>query len=233
MDYTEQHMPTLTPPCLAEDIFFSSLKTSSEEARTNTARRVSGYLEDPDVQLMLRVQSGCARSFAELQQRYTPRIFGYFCRLLRDRAEAEDLTQDVFLRLYRSRIRYQPRARFATWIFHITQNVARNALRSRRRHPCVHLDPEEPASRHLMEDLLIDRATTPSHPVERDELAGVVRAAVAELAGRQRTALELHQFHDRTYAEVAAELEMTPKAAKSLLYRARNQLRETLQPFMS
>ena len=64
--------------------------------------------------------------------------------------------------------------------------------------------------------------------MERSELAGVVRAAVSELAGRQRAAVELHQFHDHTYAEVAAELDMTPKAAKSLLYRARNQLRSAL-----
>ena len=67
----------------------------------------------------------------------------------------------------------------------------------------------------------------------RDELAGVVREAVAQLNGRTRAAVELHQFEERSYAEVAAELDMTPKAAKSLLYRARNQLREVLQPFVS
>src|SRR5438093_1343392 len=83
----------------------------------------------------------------------------------------------------------------------------------------------------LLELLLSDRAEAPSGPLERDELAGVVRAAVAELADRQRTALELHQFHDRTYAQVAAELDMTPKAAKSLLYRARNHLRVALRAF--
>src|SRR5437588_359695 len=78
-----------------------------------------------------------------------------------------------------------------------------------------------------------DGGEAPSRPLERDEVAGVVRAAVAGLAGRQRLALELHQFQDRTYAEVAAELDMTPKAAKSLLYRARNQLRVSLAPFMT
>jgi RNA polymerase sigma-70 factor (ECF subfamily) len=195
--------------------------------------RQPAWHDDPDVHLMQRVQRGDQEAFARLQERYTPRIFGYFCKQMRDRVEAEDLTQEVFMRLYRSRGRYQPRARFATWIFHITQNVARNALRTRRRRPCVHLDPESPANRGLMELLLCDRADAPSRPLERSELAGVVRAAVAELACRQRTALELHQFHDRTYAEVAAELEMTPKAAKSLLYRARNQLREVLTPFVS
>jgi RNA polymerase sigma-70 factor (ECF subfamily) len=83
-----------------------------------------------------------------------------------------------------------------------------------------------------MEVLQPDTGEGPSSPLEREEVADVVRAAVSVLGERQRTALELHQFHDRTYAEVAAELDMTPKAAKSLLYRARNQLRVALTPFM-
>ncbi len=209
------------------------LSPSGSPAGKGRPARSNRWRDDPDVRIMLQVKRGNSEAFARLQERYTPRVFGYFCRLLRDRAEAEDLTQEVFLRLYRSRGRYEPRARFATWVFHITQNVARNALRSRRRHPCVRLDPEGGAARALLEERLVDRGGAPCAPLERDELAGVVRAAVAELASRQRTALELHQFHDRTYAEVAAELDMTPKAAKSLLYRARNQLRVVLQPFMS
>jgi RNA polymerase sigma-70 factor (ECF subfamily) len=196
-------------------------------------KRRTRRAEDPEVGLMLRVRGGDDEAFAELQRRYAGRVFGYFLRQLKDRADAEDLTQEVFLRLYRSRSRYQPRARFATWVFHITQNVARNAIRSRRRRPCVRLDPATASDCNPLEVLLPDRGEAPSRPLERTELAGVVRAAVAELAGRQRTALELHQFHDRTYAEVAAELDMTPKAAKSLLYRARNQLRVVLSPFMA
>src|SRR5947209_5937545 len=134
---------------------------------TATSRRgaQSGWADDPDVGLMLQVQRGSTEAFAHLQQRYTPRVFGYFCRLLRDRSEAEDLTQEVFLRLYRSRDRYQPRARFATWVFHITQNVARNALRSRRRHPCVRLNPISPAERNLLEGVLSDQADSPSRPL--------------------------------------------------------------------
>jgi len=230
-------MPVLTPIANSAVATPRRERTSSAlPANSSSPKPCAGrapvWQDDPEVQLMQRVQDDDQEAFAELQERYAPRIFGYFCRQLRDRSEAEDLTQEVFLRLYRSRERYQPRARFTTWIFHIAQNVARNALRSRRRRPCVHLDPAAPASREML-DVLSDQADPPSRPMERDELAGVVRAAVAELAGRQRTALELHQFQDRTYAEVAAELDMTPKAAKSLLYRARNQLREVLQPFMT
>jgi RNA polymerase sigma-70 factor (ECF subfamily) len=184
---------------------------------------MADWTEDPDVQLMHRVKGGDGDAFATLQARYAPRVYGYFRKQLRDRGEAEDLTQEVFLRLYRSRLRYRPRAGFATWVFHITRNVARNAIRSRRRRPLVRLDAETTASCGLLE-------AAPSRPLERDELAGQVRAAVAGLAGRQRIAVELHQFHDRTYAQVAKDLSMTPKAAKSLLYRARNQLREALMP---
>jgi RNA polymerase sigma-70 factor (ECF subfamily) len=191
------------------------------------------YLDDPEVMLMLRVQDGDDAAFAELVQRYRARVFGSFIKRLGDRQEAEDLTQEVFLRLYRSRHTYQPRARFATWLFHVSQNVARNALRSRRRRPALRLEAlTSPADPRAAEALLTDRGEGPSRPMERSELAVVVRAAVSALAGRQRAAVELHQFHDHTYAEVAAELDMTPKAAKSLLYRARNELREALGPFM-
>src|SRR5271166_5430172 len=101
------------------------------------AGTVAAWRRDPEVRLMLRVRDGDAAAFAELERIYRTRVLGWFCRRLGDRAEAEDLTQEVFLRLYRARGSYQPRARFATWVFHITQNVARNALRSRRRRPVV------------------------------------------------------------------------------------------------
>ena len=139
----------------------------------------------------------------------------------------------MFLRLYRSRQTYRPRARFSTWVFHITQNVApqRDAL--------APPPPLRPAGlRGAVGPAACWRGCSSTAAgrrrgrLERDELAGVVRAAVAGLAERQRAAVELHQFDERTYAEVAAELDMTPKAAKSLLYRARSQLREVLQPLV-
>jgi RNA polymerase sigma-70 factor (ECF subfamily) len=201
--------------------------TVAGNGRRPTGRRRKA--EDPEVGLMLRVRGGDGAAFDELVRRYRLRVFGRFCRWLGDRAEAEDLTQDVFLRVYRYRDRYQPRAKFATWLFHITRNVARNALRSRRRRPCLRLETlAGPGDAFGAEWLLPDRGEPPSRPLERAELAGQVRSAVSGLAERQRTAVELHQFHERTYTEVAAALDMSPKAAKSLLYRARNQLRVTL-----
>jgi RNA polymerase sigma-70 factor (ECF subfamily) len=195
---------------------------------------IASWREDPDVERMLRVQRDDAVAFAELVDRYRVRIFGHFLRRLDDRQEAEDLTQEVFLRLYRHRKRYQPRARFATWVFHITHNLACNAIRSRHNRRQIRLDPDlgseengSPATMHRQ------RAPSPSRALEQAELSGVVRTAVSGLAQRQRTAVELHQFHNRTYAEVAAELDMSAKAAKSLLYRARGQLRLSLAGFMA
>jgi RNA polymerase sigma-70 factor (ECF subfamily) len=208
-------MTMLSPPRLAK--------------HPRSGPRVPRWLEDPEVRLMLRARDGDDDAFAELVRAYSRRVLGYFCRHIGDRCDAEDLAQEVFLRLYRSRRRYEPRARFGTWVFRIMQNVARNALRYRRRHPVVRLTP---SSEGGGESFLFDPSEGPSRPLERAEVAAVVRAAVAGLAGRQRAAMELHQFRDHTYAEVAAELDLTPKAAKSLLYRARNQLREGLRGFV-
>lgn len=194
-------------------------------------RRVPRWIDDPEVRLMLRARDGDDDAFGELVRAYSRRVVGYCCRRLGDSAEAEDLAQEVFLRLYRARARYQPKARFGTWIFHIAQTVVRNAERYHRRHPVVRLDPADRCASGP-ETLLADSREGPTRPLERAEVAAVVRAAVAELAGRQRVAVELHQFHDHTYTEVAAELDLTPKAAKSLLYRARNQLRNGLRSFV-
>ena len=185
------------------------------------------FLTDPEVALMLRVKRDEPGAFAELVARHGPRIFGRFFRSFRDRQEAEDLTQDVLLRVYRSRKRYEPSAKFGTWLFHITQNVARNAFRNRRRHvgPGFTLDRIEQRYNSQPKTEVV----LPSDDLERSELARAVRAAVCGLAGRQRTAMEMHQFQNRSYAEIAADLALTTKAIKSLLYRARLQLRGFLQ----
>jgi RNA polymerase sigma-70 factor (ECF subfamily) len=189
------------------------------------------WADDPDVRLMLRVQAGEEEAFRQLVDRYRSRIFGFFRQHLGDRQEAEDRTQEVLLRLFRSRHSYRPRASFSTWVFHITRNVARNAIRFRRRHPSVHFPPksEDDCAINVLRSGVAD---SPSRRLERAELAGLVRAAIADLGERQRAALVLHQFHDQTYAEVAEQLDMTPKAAKSLLYRTRNLLRARLMPLL-
>ena len=185
---------------------------------------------DPEVQLMLRVQRDEPGAFAALVAAYWSRVFGKFVRQVGDRQEAEDLAQDVFLRLYRSRKRYRPRAKLATWVFFIARNVGRNALRRRRRKKLTPVGLAFDGEDFAGLGILTDDAAAPAAPLERAELARLVRGAVAGLNGRQRRAVEL-QFDDQSYAEIATALAMSPKAAKSLLYRARNELRFALLPF--
>lgn len=185
---------------------------------------------DPEVQLMLRVQRDEPGAFAALVAAYWPRVFGKFVRQVGDRQEAEDLAQDVFLRLYRSRKRYRPRAKLATWVFFIARNVGRNALRRRRRKKLTPIGLAFDGENFPGLGPLADDAAAPATPLERAELARLVRGAVAGLNVRQRRAVEL-QFDDQSYAEIADALAMSPKAAKSLLYRARNELRFALLPF--
>jgi RNA polymerase sigma-70 factor (ECF subfamily) len=188
--------------------------------------------DDAEVGLMLRVQRGDAEAFAALLRRFGPRMLAYFRRRLGDRAEAEDLAQEVFLRLYRARRRYRPRAPLASWVFHIARNVARNAVRFRRRHPEART-AAGPEAAEALAAWLPDRGEAPSRRLEQAEAAAALHRAVATLGRRQRRAVELHQLEDRSYAEVAAELDLGPRAVKSLLYRARNRLRVLLAPFMS
>ena len=181
---------------------------------------------DPDVALMLRVQRDEAGAFEDLMNVYRPRLFGRFYRQFRNRQEAEDLVQDVFLRLFRYRVSYRPHAKFASWLFHIARNVARNAIRTRRRRPVTPMALIETSIRSRGRETEI-----PSRQIEQAEVVGKVRSAMAELRGPKRTAVEL-QCLAHSYSEIAEALEVTEKAAKSLLYRARNELRESLLPFI-
>jgi RNA polymerase sigma-70 factor (ECF subfamily) len=200
---------------------------------TAAARSTLADASDPDIVIMMRVKRDDVDAFSLLVDRYRPAVFGRFFRQFGDRQEAEDLAQEVFLRLFRSRRAYQPRAKFATWVFHVAANVGRNAVRRRRRKPWTAIgqlsgEADEAFAQHY----LPDHGEEPSRPLERAELAEGVRRAVAGLPARPRAALEL-QFEDRSYREIATRLAMTPKAAKSLLYRARLQLRESLAPLAS
>jgi RNA polymerase sigma-70 factor (ECF subfamily) len=204
------------------------MPVTSATTRPQRRRGIKSARQDPEVQLMLAVQRGEAGAFDRLASLYWLRVFNRFFQRLGDRQGSEDLTQDVFMRLFRYRDRYRPRARFATWLYHITQNVLRNALRSRRRHACVKLSVFGESERDSVPEALVSLGDSPSRPLERAETAILVRRAVSDLMERQRLALVLHQFHDQSYNEIAARMDMSPKAAKSLLYRARTQLRDQL-----
>lgn len=185
---------------------------------------------DSDVALMLRVQRDEPGAFAELVGAFQSRIFARLCQCLSDRHLAEDLTQDVFLRIFRNRKRYEPRARFTTWLFHIVQNVARNSLRSKKRHAWLRYGVLEQTETHHPERFCVHDDGV---RLERQEDARKIRTGLDALLDRQRLALELQHFHGHSYPEIGRVLSLSTKAAKSLLYRARLELREKLAELIS
>jgi RNA polymerase sigma-70 factor (ECF subfamily) len=146
---------------------------------------------------------------------------------------AEDLTQEVFLRVYRARDRYVPGAKFSTWLFTIAGNVASNALRTKARRREVHLAPAAGESApHALEGLaLAASGLMPTRQLDKAELCAAVQQAIGTLNERQRMAVLLAKFEHFSYADIAQVMDMSPQAIKSLLSRARCNLREALQPY--
>jgi RNA polymerase sigma-70 factor, ECF subfamily len=191
-------------------------------------------LRDPDIRLMLGVRADDADAFAELVDRYQHRIVGVMHHLLGSAEEAEDLAQEVFFRIYRSRKKYHPSAKFSTWLFTIANNLALNVLRSRQRKPTVPLEVQEsgPLGARPEEQLAVDAQFTPARGLRQKELTTVIRRALEQLNERQRVAVVLNKFEEMNYAEIAAVMGLSTKAVKSLLSRARGKLREVLQPYV-
>ncbi len=193
---------------------------------------------DPDVRLMLRVRDDDMGAYEELVRRYQPRLVRLMSTIGPRHDIAEDLVQETFMRVYRARKRYEPGAKFSTWLFTIAGNVARNAARSLgRRHEVSEIDAprsdDAPSGPQLLAATALEASgLMPARLAEGVERAEIVRAAVAALSERQRMALMLSRFENMSYAEIAETMELTTKAVKSLLSRARVNLREILQPYI-
>lgn len=188
---------------------------------------------DPDAQLMLQAAEDDWEAFARLVHRYRARVVTELVRWVGREHIAEELAQEVFLRVYMARKRYSPRAKFSTWLFTIVRNLGLNerrkiALRGELSGECW---PECP----FREGVLVRRATRleegPEQVAQVGELQGLVRGAVAKLSKRQRQAVVLATFRSMNHHEVAAAMQVSPEAIKSLLARARGRLRHLLQPY--
>ena len=192
-------------------------------------------VRDPDVRLMLRVRDqDDPAAFAEIVERFQHRIVAVMHHLVGTKEESEDLAQEVFLRVYRTRKKYTPKAKFSTWVFTIANNLAINALRDRKRRPHIQLNASDsgPLGPRPAEQLVSVRDRPPAHHIQQEELAAVVRRALDELNERQRVAVVLNKFEDMGYAEIADVMGLTTMAVKSLLNRARARLREMLQAYI-
>lgn len=185
---------------------------------------------DSDLELMLRVRSGDADSFEVLLNRYRAPLVSYFSRMVRDAALAEDLAQEVFLRVYRARDRYRPEARFTTWLYRIATNLALNAIRDRKGDGTLPvengLDTEPAASK------IPDRKPSAEQDLMDSDRERLVREAVEDLPDHQRVAVILHKYQEVDYRQIAKILNVSEGAVKSLLFRAYENLRRRLEPFM-
>ena len=189
---------------------------------------------DPDVALMLSVRDGSPEAFAQLMELHQDRLLGVLVNWSGNRQEAEDLAQEVFLRVYQTRQRYRAKARFNTWLYTIASNLLRNHRRNNRLRHAASLPASESgpfgAVRSLSQGAPVEMA--PADRAQREEVAETVRRAVAGLQERQRLAVLLNKFEDRSYLQIAEVMGMTEKGVKSLLARARSNLRDTLGPLL-
>lgn len=184
---------------------------------------------------MLEVRDDSAAAFEELMLRYQGRVLTVLEHLVGDRDQAEDLTQEVFLRVYRARKSYVPGAKFATWLFTIVNNAASNALRTRTRRREVRLrSPDTSSSGPIVLERAVQASSgqMPTRQLDKAEIRDVVRLALASLNERQRMAVLLCKFEEMSYADIADSMQLSPQAVKSLLSRARVNLREVLEPYL-
>ncbi len=189
---------------------------------------------DPDVGLMLRLQQGDDEAFPPLFRRLAPRVLQYVRRLVGSDARAEELTQDVFVQVFRFRHRYRPESRLSTWVFAIATNLSLNELRrpERRLRVDLHAAPggegEGPAEPQLADPAAVD----PERDAASRELAHALEAAVGALPPKQRAALLLSRIDGMAYRDVADALGTTEGAVKALLFRATHGLRDRLRDFL-
>lgn len=184
---------------------------------------------------MLRVQNDDDLAFQDLLVTYEPRLRRVLKHIVGSEATAEDLVQEVFMRVWRSRKRYKPAAKFSTWVFHIAHNVASNSIRDRRRRKEYQTAQAENAGSAVLGLEQIAMASTGMMPVrklDQVERADMVRVAIEALNERQRMALLLCKFEGLSYQEIADTMELSVQAVKSLLSRARVNLKTLLEPYL-
>jgi RNA polymerase sigma-70 factor (ECF subfamily) len=190
-----------------------------------------------DVQLMLDVKAGDQQSFELLLQRYRTPLVNFLYRMVRAREEAEDLAQEVFLRVYRARKDYVPSAKFTTWLFRIATNLALNSVRDNRYQRMeisldapVTMDAEDGDEKPL--DIAEKHPNIEQYLVE-EARKKMIRHAIDKLPEKQRAAVLLHKYQELDYGDIAKILECSESALKSLLFRAYETLRVELAPLVA
>jgi len=189
-------------------------------------------IQDADAALMVRFRDGDDDAFATLVRRYQARILGLAYRYLTDRGAAEDLAQEAFLRVYKARARYEPRAKFSTWLYRIVVNLCLNEIRWRKGRKALALAISTETSSNLNIEVADKDEGEPIEALEKQELAVHIQEIIATLPENQRIAILLNKYEGLGYQEVAEAMDTSVMAVKSLLTRARVRIKERLLPYL-
>lgn len=187
---------------------------------------------DPDVQQMIRFKEGDMAAFDLLFSRYTRPVINFAFRFVRNRELAEELAQEIFLKVYVGAKTYQPKTRFAPWLYRIATNVCLNEIRKPQfRAIQQSLTPEEDSDNMLLSrDFQINEK--PTKELERQAIARALKQSLDQLPDKQRIAFILNKYQELSYAEVAESMNLGEKAVKSLIHRAKETLVEKLTPLL-
>lgn len=208
-------------------------ETSGAAVGSKDTHGPGGPEHDEDAALMLSFQAGDDAAFATLVRRYQGRLVSLAMRYLGSSADAEDLAQEVFLRVYRARESYRPSARFSTWVYRITVNASLNHIRGRRVRRGISAEmPGTGADGAGQPEFPDESAPSPPEELEKDELTAAVREIVEGLPERQRLAILLNKYEGLSYEDTAAAMELSIPAVKSLLTRARMNVKERILPYL-
>jgi RNA polymerase sigma-70 factor (ECF subfamily) len=189
--------------------------------------------EVSDAEMMLRVKAGDDSAFDYLVQKYRRPIIGFMYRMARNTAAAEDLAQEVFLRVYRSRANYEPSAKFSTWLYRIATNLGVNHARdTRHERPENTVQLDEPDSETGTTPDLADKELNVEEVIVRRERLAAIRQKVEALPERQKLAVLMHKYQEMDYKQIAEVLKLSESATKSLLFRAYETLRTELKEFV-
>ena len=206
--------------------------TPSTPAKASSATGSDDALSDVDV--MLRVKTGDESAFAYLVQKYRRPMVGFMYRMCHNPSTAEELAQEVFLRVYRSRATYEPSAKFSTWLYRIATNLAVNHARdTRHERPANTVRLDEPDKETGTTPDLADESLSAEEQIIRRERLAAIRSKVNALPERQRVAVIMHKYQQMDYHQIAGVLKLSESATKSLLFRAYETLREQLKEFVS
>jgi len=191
-------------------------------------------VRDLDAQLMLRFKDGDTSAFDTLFKKHTSRIINYVYRFVRNREIAEELAQEIFLKVYENADSYRAQAKFSSWLYAIATNVCLNEIRKpqfRVRHQSL----DAPKSIHAGDEEIKHEISTmngPDRELERQEIESVIKEGLEQIPEKQRIAFILNKYQELSYAEVAHVLKVSEKAVKSLIHRAKEALAKSLEPLM-